>query len=293
MQNAWGKFWRTWCTFWSTCGRKFLYFARKYLNIIVFASNQFAIIDGMCVPFDKTLTKIFHSMTLTYFDLHLKNFTIIPKYCTFWCRDLIYCMCVHCDFIFLKIRNVLMMFWTWLFTYIEKLSCSYWISQDGLSCFDVLLLIRLFYQYKGFSPGDNKTQRSRQKYHKASQALPNFFSILIKADVLHMCYNILGQACLKWYVTNHMYCLFGYFQEKLEYLFLVYHQMLMASTRAGKKSTRRRWSGMHFRKETRSLTSETCYTMIRTISYTSKTEWETLSGEMCLRKVFSKHWFIT
>ena len=44
MQNAWGKFWRTWCTFWSTCRRKFLYLARKYLNIIVFASNQFAII---------------------------------------------------------------------------------------------------------------------------------------------------------------------------------------------------------------------------------------------------------
>ena len=43
MQNAWGKFWRTWCTFWSTCGRKFLYLARKYLNIIVFSSNQFAI----------------------------------------------------------------------------------------------------------------------------------------------------------------------------------------------------------------------------------------------------------
>ena len=30
---------------WSTCGRKFLYLARKYLNIIVFASNQFAITD--------------------------------------------------------------------------------------------------------------------------------------------------------------------------------------------------------------------------------------------------------
>ena len=43
MQNAWGKFWGTWCTFWSTCGRKFLYLARKYLNIFVFASNQFAI----------------------------------------------------------------------------------------------------------------------------------------------------------------------------------------------------------------------------------------------------------
>ena len=43
MQNAWGKFCGTWCTFWSTCERKFLYLARKYLNIIVFASNQFAI----------------------------------------------------------------------------------------------------------------------------------------------------------------------------------------------------------------------------------------------------------
>ena len=46
MQSAWGKFWRTWCTFWSTCGRKFLYLARKYLNIIVFASNQFAIMQN-------------------------------------------------------------------------------------------------------------------------------------------------------------------------------------------------------------------------------------------------------
>ena len=42
-QKALGKFWGTWCTFWSICGRKFLYLARNYLNIIIFASNQFAI----------------------------------------------------------------------------------------------------------------------------------------------------------------------------------------------------------------------------------------------------------
>ena len=42
-QKAWGKIWRTWCTFWSTCGKKFLYLAKNYLNIFVFASNQLAI----------------------------------------------------------------------------------------------------------------------------------------------------------------------------------------------------------------------------------------------------------
>ena len=40
---AWGKFWRTWCTFWSTCRRKFLYLAKNYLNIFVTASNQLAV----------------------------------------------------------------------------------------------------------------------------------------------------------------------------------------------------------------------------------------------------------
>ena len=42
-QKAWGKFWRTWCTFWSTCGWKFLYLAKNYLNIFVIASNQLAV----------------------------------------------------------------------------------------------------------------------------------------------------------------------------------------------------------------------------------------------------------
>ena len=43
-QKAWGKFWRTWCTFRSTWWRKFLYLAKNYLNIIVRPSNQLAII---------------------------------------------------------------------------------------------------------------------------------------------------------------------------------------------------------------------------------------------------------
>ena len=42
-QKARGKSWGTWCTFLPICRRKFLYLAKNYLNIIVFASIQFAI----------------------------------------------------------------------------------------------------------------------------------------------------------------------------------------------------------------------------------------------------------
>ena len=73
MQNARGKFWGAWCTFWSTCGRKFLYLARKYLNIFVFASNQFAI---NIYPHDISICKnLYYPNNILFLTIKSKQLT--------------------------------------------------------------------------------------------------------------------------------------------------------------------------------------------------------------------------